>query len=443
MPRGKSPVWFMDARARSSADSLENKAKRLFDEAGLAKCFDPGDRVAIKIHWGEMWNTGYLRPNLVRAIVDKVKACGGEPFVTEGTSLGYVSARGTGYDYLSTAATHGYTIGTMGCPVIMADGWMGTDDVEIPISKGKMLKRTFVDKSISRADAVIIVSHWKGHAQGGFGGAIKNLGVGCVSKRGKYLLHAGANLEEKPTVNPALCPGKSCVFSDYCQRICYTGAIYVTEKGLEYDPNKCIYCSAGCICAYLGKKAVDRPQNVVNGLVYQERVQTRYTDNALAVVNTVSRDRIGYINYMIDVTPACDCSTFSDTPVVPNIGVFSSKDPLAIDQACYDAMVKAPGLPNSRAEGMGSGVDKLTKIHGFDVTVQLKVAEEIGLGSRSYDLKTLESLPNEAMITIWPWKNRANIYQRFVEVDHPLKLLLPASHPIIARLQERARKRRG
>ncbi|MCJ7608283.1 DUF362 domain-containing protein [Candidatus Bathyarchaeota archaeon] len=440
MSRGRSPVWFMDARARSSADSLENKAKRLFDEAGLAKCFDPGNRVAIKIHWGEMWNTSYLRPNLVRAIVDRIKDCGGEPFVTEGTSLGYMSARGTGYDYLSTAAAHGYTAETMGCPVIMTDGWMGTDDVEVLVSRGKMLKKTFVAKPIARADAAIIVSHWKGHTQGGFGGAIKNLGVGCVSKRGKYLLHAGADFEETPTVNAALCAGKSCGFSDYCQSICYTGAIRISDKGLEYDPDKCIYCSAGCICASLGKKAVDRPQKVVNGLVYQERVQTRFTDNALAVVNTVGKDRVGFINYMIDVTPACDCATSSDTPMIQNIGVFASMDPLAIDQACYDAMVKATGLPDSRAEGMGPGVDKLTKIHGFDVTVQLKVGEEIELGNRGYDLNTLDSLTNESMTAIWPWKNRASIYQRFVEVDHPLKPLLPESHPIRIRFDERAKK---
>jgi uncharacterized Fe-S center protein len=432
-----SKVWFADAKVRNYlVDSLEMKGRYLFDEAGLQDCFGKGDRVAVKIHWGDNLNTGYLRPNLIRGIVDKVKEHGGRPFVVEGTSLGLHSWRGTSLDYLEVAAAHGFTPETMGCPVEVADGWAGLDDVEVEVPEGKIIKKTYVARSIATADALILVTHFKGHGMGGFGGAIKNLGIGCVSKRGKYLAHAGPGFE-KAVANPAECPGKACPYHEYCQTFCFTGAIKITDRGLEFDESKCIYCSAACICpSYSGTKAIQPPRGRdEHGWVLHERTQARYADNALAVVKAVGRDHVGYVTFMIDVSPQCDCACGTDLPIVPNIGVFASKDPVSIDQACYDKMVEAPGLPWSKADGMGPGVDKLSKIHGFDVTVQLQVGEEIGLGSRRYEIVTPPPLPKTAVLELWPWREKCRQYRALLRAEHPLMRLLPQSDPYFENLR--------
>ncbi len=432
-----SKVWFADARVRNYiVDSLEMKGRYLFDEAGLQNCFDKGDRVAVKIHWGDNFNTGYLRPNLIRGIVEKVKEHGGRPFIVEGTSLGLHSWRGTALDYLEVAASHGFTAETIGCPVEIADGWAGLDDVEVAVPEGKKIKKTYVARSIATADALILVSHFKGHSMGGFGGAIKNLGIGCVSKRGKYLAHAGPSFE-KAVADPEKCPGKNCPYNEYCQSFCFTGAIKITEKGLEFDPSKCIYCSAACICNSSGNKAVQPPSGKDEfGWVLYERTQAQFADNALAVVKTVGREHVGYVTYMIDVSPQCDCACGSDTAIVPDVGVFASKDPVSIDQACYDKMVNAQGMPDSKAEGLSSGVDKLTKIHGFDVTVQLLVGQEIGIGNREYELVMPPPLPKTAVLTLWPWRERCRQYRTLLRTEHPLKPLLGENDPYFDNLNK-------
>jgi len=442
MVEDKARVWFMDSRVRSPVDSLELKARHLFEEAELYECFKPGDQVAIKVHWGEMLNTSYLRPNLIGVIIDEVKEHGGFPFVAEGTSLGFNSLRGTGYTYTSNGAAHGYNLATFGCPVISADGWTGTDDIEIDLPEGNILKRTFVSKPLATADAMIVVSHWKGHGAGGFGGAIKNLGIGCVSKRGKYLAHAGVDLEEEVGVDPSKCPGTECPFSEMCQAFCYTGAIRVDEGGLHFNRELCIFCSAACICSYFGGRAISSPVGRKYDLSYQERVEARFTDNALGVVKMIDSNNLAYVNYMIDVTPSCDCAMAADNQIVPNVGVFASRDPVAIDQACYDKMVEMQGLPDSQAEGMSVGVDKLREILKFDPTIQLKVGAKIGLGRREYILVTPDPIEMKAFLELWPWKEQAAQYLRIVAENHPLKKLLPADHPIWSSLRERAEKTR-
>ncbi len=190
-----SKVYFMDDRYAGLPSSLPAKAQQLFDEANLDGCFEPGDSVAVKCHMGEWYNSAYLRPILIRAVADRVKENGGQPFVVETTTAPYYHycSRSTAQFHLETAAANGFTPQSMGCPIIIADGTYGTEDVRVDIPDGILLKEGFMAKAIADADAMIVVSHFKGHGSGVYGGSIKNVAIGCSSKRGKL------NVTSRPT----------------------------------------------------------------------------------------------------------------------------------------------------------------------------------------------------------------------------------------------------
>src|SRR4030042_3814513 len=190
-----SKVWFMNDRAQSFETSMVAKMLTVFDAAGFAEMISPGDVVAVKLHCGEDNNTGYLRPVYARALVDRIKELGGRPFVCDTTTLPYmpVSARCTALDELLTAERNGYNSATLGCPFIVADGFFGTDDIKVDVPEGFICKESYVAKAIALADVLITLSHFKGHPFGVIGGTIKNLGIGCQSKRGKFNIHMGGH----------------------------------------------------------------------------------------------------------------------------------------------------------------------------------------------------------------------------------------------------------
>lgn len=218
--------------------SIVAKGQWLFDKAILSECFKKGDSVAIKLHMGEYDNTGYLRPSLVRGIVEKIKEYGGRPFVTDTTTmlLGAFWGRTTARHYLDTAARNGFTQASMGCPVVISDGEIGLDDVRVGIPEGIILKEAFLAQGIANADAVIALSHFKGHDCGVYGGAIKNIGVGCSSKSGKMNLH----LTNHPKYgvrnwpySPEACQGNKCSYAETCRAICPVEAYEITEDGIS------------------------------------------------------------------------------------------------------------------------------------------------------------------------------------------------------------------
>jgi len=239
---------------------------------------------------------------------------------------------------------------------------IGTDDVIVDLQgRGNYLEKQFVARAIADADALLSVAHFKGHPAGGYGGALKNIGVGGASKRGKMNLH-GALAGDKPVIDAKLCPGRSCEWWQVCEDCCPEGSVKVTEKGLEVDLESCVYCFA---CANLcvnmaGVKSIQRFDHLPT-------LGRRIADSALAAMMTKEEGKAFFMNYAIDITPSCDCYGWSDTPIVNGLGILASYDPVAVDKACIDMMNAAPGLLNSEAEEFSClemGAKKLNIIKG-------------------------------------------------------------------------------
>ena len=384
-----SKVYFMDDRYAGIQASLPAKAQQLFDHASLGDCFDPGDSVAIKCHMGEWYNTAYLRPILLRAVVDKVKEHGGIPFVTDTTTAPYYQygSRCTAQFHLETAAANGFTAESMGCPVIIADGAYGTEDVRVDLPDGLLLKEGYLARGIADADAMIVVSHFKGHGSGVYGGSIKNVAIGCSSKRGKLNVHLTTHPEigwDKWSFHGENCIGQECPDATVCDNICPTGAIRIKEDHMEWDREACIGCFGHqrpfFRCDVWGRESYDE---------WTKWFLIALGDAATAYVRHMGMENVGYLTYAIDITPACDCVPGSDRPVLPNLGVFASRDMVAIDVATLDMGDKAPGIPGSVAEDKGvmePGKEKFTGIVGMSQWVSANACSRLGVGSTDYEL---------------------------------------------------------
>lgn len=387
----KAAVYYMDDRSINIQTSLAAKAQQLFDHAQLHDCFKEGNRVGVKVHMGEWFCTGYLRPILVRAIVDKLKKVGAEPFVTDCTVMPYTpySARTTAEDYLECAAANGFTRETMGCPILIADGPSGLDDVRVELPDGILLREAYLGKGIAEADALIVVSHFKGHGWGVYGGSIKNVGIGCSSKRGKFCAHLAGH----PVYGPAKwpfhgenCKGRQlCPMWEMCSNMCPADAIRVLDDRMEWNPAKCIGCLAHTRSAY-DCGVWDIPKGWV------EHTNIAMADAAAAYVRYLGKEHVGFLTYAIDITPSCDCAHQSDRAIIPNLGVFASKDLVAIDRAILDMSMKSVGVPGSASEEKGAmdrGVEKFTAVCtrvGASQWLQTNVCERLGVGTKNYEL---------------------------------------------------------
>ncbi|MBI4775316.1 MAG: DUF362 domain-containing protein [Deltaproteobacteria bacterium] len=420
-------VWFMDARARRFLESTAIKGDQLLVQSGFLDNIRKGDLVAVKTHMGEAYNVGYLRPIIVRTLVDTIKSRGARPFVTDTTTMPYHPwiSRTLALDHLETANRNGFNEASMGCPVIIADGWLGTDDVIVELDgRGSYLSKQFVARAIADSDAIVSVAHFKGHPAGGYGAAIKNIGVGCASKRGKMNLH-GALAGDKPVLHPERCPGRDCDWWETCQDCCPEGAITITEAGYDIDQDACVYCFA---CANLCVNMAGR--NGIQRFDHLPALGRRIADSALAVVSTKEQGKSFFLNYAVDITPICDCYGWTDTPIVNGLGVLASFDPVAVDKACMDLMNAAPGLVNSAAEEAGAlapGQRKLNMIRDKDVEVQIYGGVQNGLGTDRYELEEVELDRSQETINRYypevPARRLKPMYAR----QHPLAGLDTAS----------------
>ena len=424
---GTAKVWYMDARAKRFLESTAIKGRQILEYSGWLDKLHPGDIVAVKTHMGEAYNVGYLRPIIVRTLVEALKDKGCKPFVTDTTTMPYHPwiSRTVAMDYLETANQNGFNHSSMGCPVVIADGWLGTDDVVVDLGgRGTYLNKQFVSRAIADADALLSVAHFKGHPAGGYGGALKNIGVGGASKRGKMNLH-GALAGDKPVVDVEKCKGRNCDWWQTCEDCCPEGAIQITETGLEIDQEACVYCFA---CANLcvnmaGVGAIQRFDHL-------PALGRRIADSALAVMMTKEEGKCFFLNYAIDITPCCDCYGWADTPIVNGLGVFASYDPVAVDKACMDMMNEAPGLLNSEAEEFGAlepGTKKLDIIKGKDVEPQIYGGVENGMGTTEYELEEVPLDRSQAAIAKFYPEVRAKKLRPMYAKNHPLKGLDTAS----------------
>lgn len=369
----KPKVYFTDFRALPGT-SLQKKLEKLMKKAGIENINFENKFVAIKIHFGEPGNLAYLRPNYAKTVVDVVKELGGKPFLTDCNTL-YVGQRKNALDHLEAAYENGFSPFSTGCHVIIADGLKGTDDVEVPVEGGEYVKNAKIGRAVMDADIFISLNHFKGHEMAGFGGALKNIGMGCGSRAGKMEQHRSG----KPSVDSEKC--KKC---HLCAKNCAHGAISFDDNGkANIDHNKCVGCGR---C--LGACNFDAIYN--NNTHANELLNKKMAEYTKAVLD--GRPNF-HINLVLDISPYCDCHAENDLPILPDIGMFASFDPVALDQACADAC-------NAQKPIQGSLLDNNIKSKEFEdhhdhfknTTPQsewkscLEHAEKIGVGTRRYEI---------------------------------------------------------
>ena len=372
-----SKVYFSDLRALPGTDLL-GKLKKLIRTAGIGQIDFENKMVAIKIHFGEPGNLSYLRTKYAKAVADVIKELGGKPFLTDCNTL-YVGRRKNALDHIDAAYENGFTPYSTGCQVIIGDGLKGTDDIAVPVVGGSYVKEAKIGRAIMDADVFISLNHFKGHESTGFGGAIKNIGMGCGSRAGKMEQHNAG----KPTVNEELCRG-----CHVCAKNCAHDAIsFGADRKASIDHSKCVGCGR---C--LGACNFDAIYN--ENYSANAELNCKMAEYAKAVVD--GRPQF-HISLVIDVSPYCDCHAENDVPIIPDVGMFASFDPVALDQACADACNKMPPMPGSLLDdhiheaGFVDHHDHFTNTSPeTDWKVCLEHCEKIGLGSREYELITIK-----------------------------------------------------
>ncbi len=370
----KSKVYYTDFRAKLG-EGLPLKLKRLIRTAGIDQIDMEGKFVAIKMHFGELGNLGFLRPNYARAVADVVKSLGGKPFLTDCNTL-YPGSRKNALEHLYCAWENGFTPMTVGCPILIGDGLKGTDDVEVPVEGGEYVKAAKIGRAVMDADIFISLSHFKGHEMTGFGGAIKNIGMGCGSRAGKKEQHSNG----KPVINADACRG-----CKRCLHECANNGLHFDEatRKMQVVTENCVGCGR-CVGA-CNFDAIAFANDAAT-----KELNCRMAEYTKAVID----GRPGFhISLVMDISPNCDCHPENDAPILPDIGMFCSFDPLALDQACVDACLRQQPLPGSQLydnmhkEGFCDHHDHFeNSTPESEYKTCLAHAEKIGIGSREYEL---------------------------------------------------------
>lgn len=387
-----SKVCFTDFHCAGDEGQLD-KLKKLIIAAGIDDLDFDNKFVAVKVHFGEWGNMAFLRQQYAKIICDYVKTKGGKPFVTDCNTL-YPGSRGNALDHLDAAYMNGYNPLATGVHTIIADGLRGNDEQEIPVEGGEYVKTAKIGAAIAEADVIISLNHFKGHVAAGFGGALKNIGMGCGSKRGKMEMHSHGT----PWVDEDICIG-----CGMCVRNCANQGVEVIDGIAVVDEDKCVGCGH-CL-----------------GFCPVGSIQCKY-DEAPAVLNykiaeyskaVLEGKQEFHVSLVVDVSPKCDCDPNNDIPIIPDVGMFASKDAVAIDQACVDACNRMPVMPGSvigehshhHHHSCGCTVDcpgsadeeqKETKRDVFRMVhpdtnweAGLIHAEKLGIGTRDYELVTM------------------------------------------------------
>ena len=369
-----SKVYFTDFHTQAYGDSLPAKLKKLLRKAGIGQLDMEGKFVAIKMHFGELGNVSFLRPNYARAVVDVVKELGGKPFLTDCNTM-YPGSRKNALEHLECAWQNGFTPLTVGCPLMIGDGLKGTDDVLVPVRGGEYVKEAKIGRAVMDADVFVSLTHFKGHEQAGMGGALKNIGMGCGSRAGKMEQHNSG----KPFVKE-----KKCIGCKACAKICAHGAPQFGPDGkASIDMDKCVGC--GRCLAVCPKDAID--------CLYDEAPTILNKKIAEYTKAVVAGRPCFHVSLVLDISPNCDCHGENDVPILPNLGMFASFDALALDQACVDACLAAAPMPGSQlAKNLASPDFHDHHDHFTNSTPEsewrscLEHAEKIGVGSREYEL---------------------------------------------------------
>jgi len=364
-------VYFSPAVGDSRRSKLD-RVQAVLDATGPEHRFRKGALVAVKVHWGEPGNADFLSPLYARTVVQRLKELGLKPFVTETNTL-YRGARHNALDNLTSAARHGFTPETLGCPVLVADGLRGTDYREVPLTGGRT-PTARVAAAIAEADGLVVLSHVKGHVVFGFGGALKHLGMGCSPSGSKQYLHA----DIQPVVDASRCTG-----CGVCVAHCRFDAI--TLDSVPSGRSAAIHLDR---CTGCGECVGVCPETAIPISWAGDPAAAQEKTAEFAWASTQGKEgRCIFLNCLLNVTPDCDCYSWSDAPLVPDIGYVAGLDPVAVDQASLDLVAQAPSL---RAETFGvRNRDHFAEAHDIDKTAILVYAEKLGMGTRRYAMKTL------------------------------------------------------
>ncbi|MFH0924178.1 MAG: DUF362 domain-containing protein [bacterium] len=365
----KSKVYFIDMRTRYNLNIFQKLDKLLNASPEFKGLINKKDLVAIKTHFGEQGNLSHIHPKYIQFMVNKIREYQGHPFITDASSV-YAGTRSDAISHLNTAISNGFAYATIGAPLIIADGLKGNSEVKIPVDLTHF-KEVAIAKDIYDADKMICMSHFKGHELTGFGGAIKNIGMGLAAKSGKLAIHS--------TTRPYI--SKDCLACGLCIPHCSQGAISIQDNKACINYEKCIGC-AQCIISCPNEKIRIRWDEST------KNVQEKICEYAYGLLK-VRKIETFYLNFIINITPVCDCYNYSDTPIIPDIGILASNDIIAIDQACVDLVNQAEGIKNTALkQNLSKGGDKFKGLFPqIDWDVQLAYGEKIGLGTRNYELQ--------------------------------------------------------
>ena len=370
-----SKVYMMDLRSRGTSSNKQAKIQKLLETAGQG-LFEKNQLIAVKTHFGEQGNDGFIRPIYLRSAVDWVRSQEAKPFLTDTNTL-YSGKRAHAVDHQETAASHGFVPTVINAPVVIADGLRGENEVKVPI-EGKHFDSVRIAGAIAEADGMVVFSHFKGHQMAGFGGAIKNLAMGCATPAGKRDQHATRQQVRE----------SKCIACGTCVPVCPVQAIELGEKA-KIDSNICIGC---------GECMTVCPVDAI-GLNWDTEIP-EFNERMVEYAYGAVKDKpVVYVNFVLQIAPDCDCAPWSDAPIVGDIGILASADPVALDRASLDLVNQQPVNPASclaheHAESeflMADQRDLFKAVHpNTRGEIQLSYGQAIGMGTEKYELVVLK-----------------------------------------------------